>query len=506
MNISQANKLSHKRWLLPTVVVVAAVVAGFIFRGWTPDLKKMFLSAHAASEHDGELAAESPDAHAAEKESASAHAGETAAAHAGESASTHAGETGAVDEHEEPKYDHPHDEASALTLSNQAKANIGLELTRVQLKPFQRTIAMPGMVIERPGWSTLEVTAPMTGVITRIYPIQGEAVKVGQPLFEIRLTHEDLLQLQTEFLRTVEELDVIEQEVTRLEKAAADGAIAGKTLLERKYEQQKQQAALRTQRQSLLLHGLTSKQVDNIVSNRTLLQSVTVNAPGREIDKPTDEVEQRLQVQQLKATIGKYVNAGDILCVLAGHGELYIEGKAFEQDSEAINKAASSGWKVSAVIESKDAGAGTADGLKILYLDDRVDPESRAFHFYVSLPNRILRQDQTADGRRFIYWQFKPGQRMMLGVPVQQWNDRIVLPIAAIAQDGPEYYVFQAYGDHFDRRPVHVEYRDQQWAVIANDGAIKPGDQVAASAAHQMQMAVKNKSGGAVDPHAGHNH
>ena len=123
------------------------------------------------------------------------------------------------------------------------------------------------MVVERPGWSVLEVTAPMTGVVTRIYPIQGEAVQPGQPLFEVRLTHEDLLQVQTEFLRTVEELDVIGREVARLEKVSADGVIAGKTLLERKYEQQKQEAALRAQRQALLLHGLSAEQVDKIVAS-----------------------------------------------------------------------------------------------------------------------------------------------------------------------------------------------------------------------------------------------
>jgi hypothetical protein len=95
---------------------------------------------------------------------------------------------------------------------------------------------------------------------------------------------------------------------------------------------------------------------------------------------------------------------------------------------------------------------------------------------------------------------------MLLRIPVQHWTERIVLPIEAVVQEGPECYVFQSYGDHLDRRPVHVEYRDQKWAVIANDGAIAPGDQVAASAAHQMQMALRNKSGGAVDPHAGHNH
>ena len=61
----------------------------------------------------------------------------------------------------------------------------------VELKPFERTMSVPGMVVERPGWSVVEVTAPMTGVVTRIYPIQGEAVRPGQPLFEVRLTHED---------------------------------------------------------------------------------------------------------------------------------------------------------------------------------------------------------------------------------------------------------------------------------------------------------------------------
>ncbi len=149
--------------------------------------------------------------------------------------------------HQEEKltYDHQHSEAEAIKLGAQAQKNIGVRLTKVALRQFERTINVPGMVVERPGWTTLEVTALMTGIVTRIHVIQGEAVCPGQSLFEVRLTHEDLLQQQTEFLRIVEELDVISSELIRLEKVAAEGAIAGKTLLERKYEQQKQQAALR---------------------------------------------------------------------------------------------------------------------------------------------------------------------------------------------------------------------------------------------------------------------
>ena len=95
---------------------------------------------------------------------------------------------------------------------------------------------------------------------------------------------------------------------------------------------------------------------------------------------------------------------------------------------------------------------------------------------------------------------------MQLLIPVETWKKQIVLPVEAVASEGAEQFVFQENGDHFDRRPVHVLYQDQLWAVIENDGSIFPGDKIAFAGAHQLQMALKNKAGGAVDPHAGHNH
>ena len=227
-----------RRWgLLAAFLLVAAGLVTACFRWpelrqWAASTVKHVKPAHAESDGHDHADHEHGDADHDEDEHEHAHGGKG-------------------------HYDHKHDEATAIKLSKQAQGNIGLHLARIELRPFERTITVPGMVVERPGWSVMEVTAPMTGVVTRIYPIQGEAVQPGQPLFEVRLTHEDLLQVQTEFLRTIEELDVIGREVARLEKVSADGVIAGKTLLERKYEQQKQEAALRAQRQALLLHGLS---------------------------------------------------------------------------------------------------------------------------------------------------------------------------------------------------------------------------------------------------------
>ena len=90
--------------------------------------------------------------------------------------------------------------------------------------------------------------------------------------------------------------------------------------------------------------------------------------------------------------------------------------------------------------------------------------------------------------------------------PVEHWEDRIVLPVDAVVVEGAETYVYRQYGDHFDRVPVHIEYRDRASVVISNDGSIVPGDVIAARGAYEMHLALKNKAGGGVDPHAGHNH
>jgi multidrug efflux pump subunit AcrA (membrane-fusion protein) len=359
--------------------------------------------------------------------------------------------------------------------------------------------------VERPARSVIEVTAPMTGVVTRIYPIEGEAVAPGQKLFDLRLTHEELVQSQADLLKAAEELDVIAREIKRIEDLIKDQALPGKQLLERQYEQQKQQAAMRANRQALLLHGLTNDQIDAILKERKLLQQLTVVVPATTEEGGMVPEGAIFQVQNLKVAQGQHVNAGDTLAVLGDHAGLYIEGEAFERDTEAVNRAAERQWPVSAILDTDGGTPVVISELRVLYLAAQVNAESRTLDFYVTLPNEKIR-DTKVDGHRFVAWRYRPGQRVQLQIPVETLPDRIVLPADAVAQEGVESYVFTPDGDHFDRRSVHVEYRDPLWVVIANDGSLFPDELVAVSGAQQLQLALKNKSGGGIDPHAGHSH
>ncbi|GIX05084.1 MAG: hemolysin D [Planctomycetaceae bacterium] len=441
--------------------------------------------------------------------------------------------------HDHGDHGHAHDNASSLKLSKQAMGNIGLTaefLKPVELETFRRAIMVPAIVVERPGRTRIEVSTPMAGVITHVHAVRGEAIKPGSLLFEIRITAEELVATQTELLKTIGELDVENREIARLEAVTKSGAVPQKTLLERQYAKDKLEVLLAAQKEALRLQGLSERQIGEIVEKRRLLRDLQIVAPAPDEhsheelrltrkdvipishsetgDSPppgerpphADKVHAPLILQEVRVHKGETVPAGATLAIVADMSELYIEGRAFEQDIDLLAAAAARGWRVTALFERAGQQVEDVADLELLYSASDVDVESRTLRFYVRLPNRIVREVPSPNGLSYVEWKYRPGQRLQLRVPVEEWERQIVLPVDAIAQEGAESYVFQQNGDHFDRVPVRVIYRDQSHAVVKNDGSIFPGDIIARRGAHQMQMALKNKSGGGVDPHAGHNH
>ncbi len=439
-----------------------------------------------------------------------------------------------------------HDESTSLELSKQAQGNIGLTeeyLQPLKLQTFRKSITVPGIIVDRPGRTRVEVSTPMAGVITHVHAVQGEAVKPGTLLFEIRITAEELVSTQTDLLKSVGDLDVENREIARLTKVSESGAVSQKTLLERQYAREKLEVLMNAQREALRLRGLSERQIDDIATKRRLLRDLQIVAPSpdshgaeelklsrggytpasiiQQDDAQQDSAPQEaghndaaspsgtsapLMLQEVLVHKGETVAAGTTLAVLADYSELYIEGRAFEQDAEMVAKCAERGWKIAASFDKQGHQSTRIENLDLIYSSSEIDPDSRSLSLFVRLPNEVARETPSPNGQTFLDWKYRPGRRLQLLVPVEEWVDQIVLPVEAIAREGAESFVFQQNGDHFDRVAVHVTYRDSTHVVLKSDGSIFPGDVVAQRGAHQMQMALKNKSGGGADPHAGHNH
>ena len=449
------------------------------------------------------------------------------------------------DEHdvrEQPAGDdhgHPgHDETNSIALSPEARRSLNLKTGEVAVGTFVRRITVPGTIVPWPGRTHVTIAAPLTGTVTAVHVARGESINSGAPLYTLRLTHQDLVRTQSEFLQTLGEADVERQEVERLKAVAESGAIARRSLLERQYALEKLEAELRARRESLLLHGLSEAQVQRIENQRKLVREVTIFAPVMHTDRSLhddalegaaspidvqpvdyqapemdvgssahddDHIDVQFVVTELTAERGQSVDAGEPLTVLANYEVLLAEGHAFQQDADALIEAARTKAPVQVILEGGDRSQRVLSDLQIAYVDSEVRTASRTLPFYVPLENERLREELHGQ-RRYTNWRFRPGQRLRLRVPVEQFEGVIVLPVEAIAKEGAESYVFVENGDHFERRAVEIVRRDQLSVAIANRGALFPGEMVALSDAHQLQMAMKNLAGSGADPHAGHNH
>jgi multidrug efflux pump subunit AcrA (membrane-fusion protein) len=381
------------------------------------------------------------------------------------------------------EHDHGAAAANSITLSDRGLGNIGFRPATVELQSFERTVTVPAIVAEKPGQTQIHLSSPVGGILTEIYVIQGEAIQPGSKMFDVRLTHEELVTAQQDYLKTAESLEVVDREIARLQ-SIGEGVVAGKRVLEQQYEKQKLEASLRAAEQALLVHGLTEEQVAEILKTRQLLRAISVYAPEHSHAGDGCSEAHTFHVQRLPVSLGQQVETSQELAVLADHCELYIEGRAFEDDASRLRKATRDGWDVSATLLTEEQEETQIDDLKLLYLADTIDPESRAFHFYVKLPNEIVLDQNDSENHRFIEWRFKPGQRLELRVPVERWEDRIVLPVEAVVDEGAEAYVYRQNGKSFDHVAVKVDYSDGGSAVIANDSALFPGDIVAGSCAY----------------------
>ena len=408
-------------------------------------------------------------------------------------------------EEDEPGHDdHDHDTVESLELSAAAWKNIGLTTGLVTTDKFVKKVSVPAIVVERPGRSQIQISAPMTGIITQVYPLEREEVEPGEALFDLRLTHEDVVTAQSELLKCLHDRDIVQAELKRL-KNISEGVIPGSRIIQQEYKVDEAKHALSAIKQTLLLHGMSVEQIANIEKTRQLLKQITVVAPSYEKDHSHLDLQHRFHVQSIRVSRGQSVMAGDLLGTLADHCLLYVEGQAYEDDAARLIAMAAKAAKVEVLPVFEKVSKASSLKLEIESISDAVSQESRALKFYLLLKNEPIDLPSSAD-EQFVAWKYRPGQRMEALIPtMSELKNKIVLDPDAVAIEGINAYVFEQNGDHFDRVDVQVLYRDKHKVVLENDGSLI-GSTIAMTGAYAMHVELKNQSGGAVDPHHGHSH
>ena len=404
----------------------------------------------------------------------------------------------------------PVEGAKVLKLSPQARKNLKLVSKPVVLQSYWRTIQVPGVVVDRPGFSDRGVTSPAVGVVTEVHAFAGDTVSPGDTLFTLRLFSEYLQNTQSELFKATRETQLIKEQRARIEGLARSGTISGNRIIELDQRIRRQETLIQAYRQDLLTRGLAPSQIEQITQGK-FVSTIEVVAPPpvsdvrrqREI-RPVVFVDDQhgkgvvYEVQELNVELGQQVQAGQLLSTLSNHSLLYIEGHAFKQEAPMLENAAQNSWPIEVKFAEDDRRhwPPLEQTFTIRHLANTIDPASRTFDFFIPLTNQSRAYEK--DGQTFVVWRLRPGQRVRLHVPVEQFENVIVLPAAAVVREGPEAYVFRQNGDLFNRIAVHVLHEDRLNVVLANDGSLAPGFYLAQGSAASLNRVLKAQAASGV--------
>ncbi|TWU34863.1 hypothetical protein Poly41_40060 [Novipirellula artificiosorum] len=407
-----------------------------------------------------------------------------------------------------------------LEISAQARKNLGLVAKAVRPQSYWRTILIPGEIADRPGLSDRGVTSPAVGIVTQIHAFPGDTMRPGEPLFTLRLFSEYLQNTQSELFQATREVELVQQQIARLADATRSGAVAESRLIELRNQLARQTTLIQAHQQDLLTRGLSPQQVQQVAGGN-FVSTIEVTAPpalpqqawlesprGNSVQQASftesadagSEVGIAYEVQELSVELGQQVQAGQLLGKLSNHGALYIVGHAFKREAPYLEKVAQEQRSID-VEFAEDVNEHWPDleqPLHLRHMANSIDSASRTFDFFIPLINQSRSYEQ--NGETFLVWRFRPGQRTRLHVPVELYEDVLVLPAEAVVHEGPESYVFRQNGDLFKRLPVHVLYEDRQSVVIHNDGSIPVASYLAQSGAASLNRVLKAQSASGQQP------
>jgi len=396
------------------------------------------------------------------------------------------------------------EEPKVLKLSPQARKNLGLIAKPARTQTYWKKVQIPGVVMDRPGWSDRGITSPAVGVVTQIHAFPGDTVKPGDLLFSLRLFSEYLQKTQKDLFEAARETELIDAQLARLKPLVETGSIPAARMIDLENQRKRQAASIEAHRQDLLTRGLAPDQIASVEAGN-FVATVDVVAPSPLPSLPEKSAVRKMgyrllqddepgiayEVQELAAELGQQVQAGQLLSTLSNHRALYIEGHAFKRDAPALENATLNGWEIVVEFAEDDpAGWPEMTGLfRIRHLANSIDTVSRTFDFFIPFTNQS--RSYETDGQTFVVWRFRPGQRTRLHVPVEKLDDVFVMPAEAVVRENAEAYAFRQNGDLFTRVPVQVLHEDRLNIVLASDGSIRPGLYFAQNAAASLNRVLK---------------
>ena len=335
-----------------------------------------------------------------------------------------------------------------------------IETSQARRETVPRTLRVLGRTLVRSEREAI-VTAPQEGrlIATKDYaiPALGEFVKREQviAIVEESIATPDLVIIATERARTASEL------------RQAEASLA---LAQREYDRLFKLAGVATDKDITAARNaleVAKAKRDGFVEQVALLDNASTTGilaqKRRIIRAPLDGMIARTHV-----TLGENVSRDKPLFQIVDTSELLVEASVFENDVAAIRAAQRAYLTV-------EAFPGESFPARIVSRGTTIDERTRALPVLFAVPNSEGRLFGGMFGRVYIE---TGAEASGIAVPKS----------AAVDLDGQPVVYVKTGGEQFAARPVRILERLSDRLLLADEGALEPGDRVVVQGTYQVRM------------------
>jgi len=303
-------------------------------------------------------------------------------------------------------------------LSNLKFQSLSMEVDTMPVRSLSGVIEANGQ-LEVPPQHEATVTAILGANVTSIKVIEGDQVNKGQVL--AYLSHPNLVNLQTGYIRSYSRLQYLEKELQREKRLFEEKVGSGKSYQEIQADYQSMKGEVKGYEAQLRQLNLN---LDKLKTGN-IYQYVPVISP---IDG---------FIEKVKVQIGQYVDPQTDMFMIVNTDHIHADLMVFEKDVHRVKK----GQKLSFTVESVPGNTLTAN---IYSVGKQFEQNPKAVHVHAEI-------DQKED---FLI----PG--MYINGKIRTGNNQVkALPESAIIEEEGKPYIFMA--------EAHEEDGKTEWAFKA---------------------------------------
>ena len=317
------------------------------------------------------------------------------------------------------------------------------EALGIQVAPLARgsgesiAATFPAQVIISPDREQV-VSSPIAGLILQILVQLNQSVRQGAGL--LRIAGPELGQQQLQLMQAASRVALARQTAARENALFDEGIVAQRRVQESRAALKEAEATLAQAKASLRLSGMPANSIDRVAAGGKLEDSIVLVAPRAGV------------VTRLDARAGQRIEPATALLQIAETDKLSLDIQ--------VPAAESARWKpgARAKVQGRDASA------RVVSSGSMVSPGSQTLTIRAAVESGAgsLRAGESIAVE-------------MPGASAAGWE----LPLASVAHDGAQAYVFVKTADGFEARPATVAASGSRNVRV--QGAFKDGEQVAVS-------------------------